>query len=149
MSVRLWRRSTAVFVGAAGLIGALSVPAFARQSEDCQLAWGQAVRSYLTQNRNKGPEDQVFAQACDLESKGKNDEARIEAVVIGSRALAKLDPKGCKEFMESYVESAKPKDVCDAALGPDTDKLRELIKASTPARPSKGSSKPGAKKAKG
>src|SRR5262249_37139860 len=81
----------ALLLSVAGISGRLE----AREPEECQLAWGQAVRSYLTQNRTKGPEDAVFAPACELEAKGKKDEARVEAAIIGVKALAKLDPKGC------------------------------------------------------
>jgi hypothetical protein len=117
---------------AAGLI---PMRAEAREPEECQLAWGQAVRSYLTQNRTKGPEDSTFAPACELESQGKKDDARIEAAIIGVKALAKLDPKGCARFMESYMSSSRPKDVCDTALGDDTVGLRKLIVDSIPPRP--------------
>jgi hypothetical protein len=107
----------------------------AREPEECQLAWGQAVRSYLTQNRTKGPEDSVFAPACQLEAEGKKDEARVEAAIIGVKALAQLDPKGCQRFMESYMSSNRPKDVCDTARGDDVAALRKLIMSTIPARP--------------
>jgi hypothetical protein len=112
----------------------------ARDPEECQLAWGQAVRSYLTQNRTKGPEDVVFAPACEIEARGEKDEARIAAAVIGARALASLDPRGCQRFMESYMSSARPKDVCDAALEPDEGRLKKLIVDSIPPR-SQGTAK--------
>lgn len=107
----------------------------AREPEECQLAWGQAVRSYLTQNRTKGPEDAVFAPACEMEAQGKKDEARIEAAVIGAKALARLDAKGCARFMESYMSSTRGKDVCDQAMQEDPAALRKLIVESIPARP--------------
>ncbi|MCK6552161.1 hypothetical protein L6R52_40395 [Myxococcota bacterium] len=109
----------------------------ARDPEECQLKWGQAVRSYLTQNRTKGPEDKVFAAACTLEGEGKKDEARVEAVLIGARELSKLDARGCVRFMESYVGSSRPKDVCDLAAGGDEGALRKAITDSMPPRPSK------------
>src|SRR5579862_6922799 len=93
--------SLALSLMLAGLCEMIPAKATAREKGDCILAWGQAVRSYLTQNRTKGPEDETFGPACDLESKGKKDEARVEAVVIGAKALAKLDMKGCQRFMES------------------------------------------------
>lgn len=114
-----------------------ALPATARTAEDCQLAWGQAVRSYLTQNRTKGPEDEAFAPACKLEAEGKKDEARVEAVAIGASALAKLDGRGCQRFMETYIESTRPKDVCDNASG-DREKLKALIRETMPARKAKG-----------
>lgn len=119
-----------------GLVsGALTGRAEARDPAECQESWGRAVRSYLTQNRKSGPEDAVFAPACALEGQGKKDEARVEAVIIGARALAKLDLRGCQHFMENYVASSKPKDVCDAATGGDENRLRTVVKESMPARP--------------
>jgi hypothetical protein len=126
---------TLVVVGALLFAGAIEQRAEAREPEECQLAWGQAVRSYLTQNRTKGPEDAVFAPACELESKGQKDEARVEAAIIAARALAKLDPRGCSRFMESYMSSNRPKDVCDTAAGDDTSALKKMIMDSIPARP--------------
>jgi hypothetical protein len=134
-------RSFALFSIAALSLGLWTREADAREPEECQLAWGQAVRSYLTQNRTKGPEDAVFAPACQLEAQGKKDDARVEAVIIGSKALAKLDPRGCQRFMESYINSSKPKDVCDAALQGDEAVLRKLITDSMPARPAGGTTK--------
>ena len=107
----------------------------ARGVEDCQLAWGQAVRSYLTQNRTKGPEDQSFRPACEIEASGDKPKARIEAVLIGARALARLDPKGCKRFMEVYVQSKEPEKVCTEAGGDDSEGLRRLITDSMPPPP--------------
>lgn len=124
-------------VGALLFSAAIETRAEAREPEECQLAWGQAVRSYLTQNRTKGPEDAVFAPACELESKGQKDEARIEAAIIGARALARLDPRGCARFMESYMSSNRGKDVCDSAGSEDTSALRKLIIDSIPPRPAK------------
>lgn len=124
------------FVPAALLSCALLVPSAraARDPEECQERWGRALRSYLTQNRTKGPEDKVFAGACALEGQGKKDEARVEAVLVGARELNRLDPRGCQRFMESYVGSSRPKDVCDTAAGGDEGALRKLIQESMPPR---------------
>jgi hypothetical protein len=129
----------------------------AREKEECQTAWGGAAHSYLTQNRNRGPNgesnsadvnalwEQLFAPACTLESQGKKDDARVEAVMLGAKALAKLDMRGCQRFMEVYVSSSRPKDVCDAALAGDEANLRKVVTDSMPAR---GSGKPAPKKKK-
>src|SRR5262245_25107151 len=78
----LRRPSWALAALAVGMLWSESRSSAARGVEDCQLAWGQAVRSYLTQNRTKGPEDAAFKPACELESKGDKSGARIEAVLI-------------------------------------------------------------------
>lgn len=111
-------------------------PAQARGVEDCQLAWGQAVRSYLTQNRTKGPEDVIFKPACSIESSGDKPKARVEAVVIGVQALVKLDPKGCARFLQSYVEAREPQAICNKAQNSpdDVDGLRRLVEQSIPAK---------------
>ncbi len=125
-----------LLVAAAMLVSVgIEQSAEAREPEECQLAWGQAVRSYLTQNRTKGPDDAVFAPACEMEAQGKKDEARIEAAIIGAKALARLDAKGCARFMESYMSATRGKDICDTALQEDPSALRKLIVASIPARP--------------
>ena len=133
--------STLVSLIAVAAFSMSPVGAEAREPEECQMAWGQAVRSYLTQNRTEnhwkpilGENDTAFASACQLEVGGKKDDARVEAVMIGAKALAQLDPKGCQRFMASYVNSSKPKDVCDAAAGGDDARLRKLITQSMPAR---------------
>ena len=83
-----------IALAASAVVGTVGAGAAeARGVEDCQLAWGQAVRSYLTQNRTKGPEDVVFRPACTIESQGDKAKARVEAVVIGVQALVKLDAK--------------------------------------------------------
>jgi hypothetical protein len=137
MEVRMFSMRTLLVVSALMVTTLVEQRAQAREPEECQLAWGQAVRSYLTQNRTKGPEDAVFAPACAIEASGKKDEARIEAAIIGAQALAKLDPKGCQRFMESYMSSNRPKDVCDTANGQDAGALRKIIMDSIPPRPAK------------
>ena len=107
----------------------------AREVEECQQWWGQAVRSYLTRNRTKGPEDDVFKTACELEAKGDKAEARIEAITIGVRELATLDIKGCKRFMKLYVGSTIPDPVCEAAGSDDYNGLRKLVATSIPPPP--------------
>ena len=111
----------------------LAVQAEARAPEDCALAWGQAVRSYLTQNRTKGPEDEVFKAACEIEGRGDKAAARIEADLIGTKALAKLDPRGCTRFLEIYVEAQRPNEICQAAVqGRDDEALRKMIAGAVP-----------------
>ena len=115
----------------------LAVPtdAQAREVEECQQWWGQAVRSYLTRNRTKGPEDDVFKTACELEAKGDKPEARIEAITIGVRERATLDIKGCKRVMKLYVGSTMPDQVCEAAGNDDYNGLRKLVASSIPPPP--------------
>ena len=107
----------------------------AREAEECQQWWGQAVRSYLTQNRTKGPEDDVFKSACEFETKGDKVEARIEAITIGVRELAALDMKGCKRFMKLYVGATLHDQVCEAAAGEDFGVVRKLVANSVPPPP--------------
>ena len=107
----------------------------ARELEECQQWWGQAVRSYLTRNRTKGPEDDVFKAACQYEAKGDKSEARIEAITIGVRELAALDMKGCKRFMKLYVGATLHDQVCDAAAGEDFAAVRKLVANSVPPAP--------------
>ena len=119
------------------LTGVFAVPqlAEARELEECQQWWGQAVRSYLTRNRTKGPEDDVFKSACEFEAKGDKVEARIEAITIGVRDLAALDMKGCKRFMKLYVGATLHDQVCDAAAGEDFAAVRKLVANSVPPPP--------------
>lgn len=126
----------AAMTGAVALSALFAGPAEARGVEDCQLAWGQAVRSYLTQNRTKGPEDVVFKAACTIEAQGDKAKARVEAVVIGVQALVKLDPKGCQRFLTSYVEAREPEAICTKAQQSpdDADGLRQMIERSIPAK---------------
>jgi hypothetical protein len=107
----------------------------AREVEECQQWWGQAVRSYLTRNRTKGPEDDVFKSACQFEAKGDKLQARIEAITIGVRELAALDMKGCKRFMKLYVGATLHDQVCDAAAGEDFAAVRKLVASSVPPAP--------------
>ena len=107
----------------------------ARDAEDCMLYWGQAVRSYLTANRTKGPEDETFKPACEIEAKGDKPKARLEAITIGARALAALDMKGCKRFMEYYVGATLPGKLCEATKGQDVEALKKLIDDSIPPPP--------------
>lgn len=99
-------------------------------------AWAQAARSYLTQNRTKGPEDQVFRTACQLEGTDK-DKARIEAILVGVKSLMKVDKNGCRRFLESYVEAKESDKICDAAGGNDDETTRRLLKDNVPPRKSK------------
>jgi hypothetical protein len=128
-----------ISAGLFGMVAGSAVStAYARSVEDCALAWGQAVRSYLTQNRTKGPDDETFKAACEMESSDKS-RARVEAVLIGTKALAKLDPRGCAKFLESYVEANGPAKLCDAALkGTDDGTLRKMIGDSLPPAPAGG-----------
>lgn len=128
-----------IFAAMIGLgTGALASTAFARTVEDCSLAWGQAVRSYLTQNRTKGPEDEVFKPACEIEAQGDKGKARVEAVLIGTKALAALDPRGCAKFLEVYVEASGPEALCAAAgKGKDDAALRKMISEALPPPPAK------------
>jgi hypothetical protein len=122
-------------VVAAGLTWAWATPtAMARSPEDCQLSWGQAVRSYQSASRGKGPEDPAFKAACELTLSGKKDEGRLEAVVVAIRALAELDPKGCVRFAQSYVRMRDPQGVCDAGTG-EEEALRKLVAEGLPPPP--------------
>ena len=125
------------------LAGVFAMPqlAEAREQEECQQWWGQAVRSYLTRNRTKGPEDDVFKSACEFEAKGEKGEARVEAITIGVRELAALDMKGCKRFMKLYVGATLHDQVCDAAAGEDFAAVRKLVANSIPPAPAPKSAK--------
>lgn len=128
----LWGTTIALVLS----VGALAVaPAEARELEDCQLFWGQAVRGYLTQNRTKGPEDDTFKPACELEAKGDKPGARIEAIMIGLKALAGLDQTGCKRFMEFYVGATLPGKLCESVGKVDEDSLRKMVSESLPPPP--------------
>ncbi|MBI4818067.1 MAG: hypothetical protein HY791_17525 [Deltaproteobacteria bacterium] len=111
--------------------------ALGRGIDDCQLAWGQAVRSYLTQNRTKGPEDATWKAACEKEQSGDKEGARIEAISIGAEALAKLDNRGCQGFLKAYVEASSPERICEAAAANKGDEVRKLVKDSAPPAPTK------------
>jgi len=127
-------QTLAVLALSVGLFAA--APAGARTIDDCALAWAQAARSYLTQNRTKGPEDQVFRSACQLEGTDK-DKARIEAILVGVKSLMKVDKNGCRRFLESYVEAKESDKICDAAGGNDDETTRRLLRDNVPPRKTK------------
>ena len=123
----------------------------ARSVLECKTKWAQAVRSYLTKNRKAGPDGTVptnldeqelvaqawlntFTPACRIEKKGDKTAARIEAAMIGAQTLAKLDPRGCQRFMQYFMGSRRPKDVCDSASDGRGDQLRDQIARSIPSR---------------
>jgi hypothetical protein len=126
---------TAALAMVATMVTMMPGSAQARDAEDCQLWWGQAVRSYLTQNRTKGPEDEAFKSACDLEKQGDKAGARVEAITVGCKALAGLDMKGCTNFMGKYVGATLPGKICEAAKGDDVAALRKLVEGSLPPAP--------------
>lgn len=118
---------------------------------ECQLAWAQAVRSYLTKNQRAAPDgsvptnmdeteaaaerwNQAFRPACELEAGGDKTSARIEAAALGAKILARLDLRGCGRFLEYYMESTRPQEVCRAAGRGDDDDLRQQIERTIPAR---------------
>lgn len=106
----------------------------ARDLEDCMLKWHRAVASYLTQNRTSFGQDENMGQfegACQIEQRGDKPGARIEAIMVGVRALMKLDPRACQRFMEFYVGSTDPDAACNAAQE-SNDKLRKVIQDSAP-----------------
>ena len=129
-----------------------TLPAWARSPEVCQLAWSKAVRSYLTKNRRAGPTGSVptdmdsmeaaaqawlsaFAPACELEAEGDARSARLEAAAIGAQILARLDPRGCMRFLEYYMQSTRPRDICRAAAGQDPRaNLRDQLARTIPSR---------------
>ncbi len=140
--------SLVVFVGV-HIVGA--GVARARSPYECKTKWAQAVRSYLTQNRKAGPDGkvptnldeqemvaeawvQIFAPACQIEAKGDKPAARIRAAQIGASTLAKLDPRGCQRFMQYFMGSDRPKDVCDQARRGEGARLREVITRTLPRR---------------
>lgn len=113
-----------------------SPAAEARDLEDCMLKWHRAVASYLTQNRTSFGQDEnmgQFQSACEIEQRGDKRGARVEAILVGVRSLAKLDPRGCQRFMEFYVGSTDPEAACSAAQEPN-EKLRKIIEDSAPAK---------------
>lgn len=113
-----------------------SPSAEARDLEDCMLKWHRAVASYLTQNRTSFGQDENMGQfqvACEKEQSGDKKGARLEAILVGVRNLARLDPRGCARFMEFYVGASDPEAACSAAQQPD-DKLRRIIQDGAPAK---------------
>jgi len=133
------------------LVFGLATPsvAWARTAPECMTAWSRAVRSYLTQNRKatpdgKVPEDldaeevaaqawmEAFRPACEMEQSGQASEARVEAALIGVRILTRLDPRGCESFLNAYMNSDRPRDICSAA-GQGID-VRDDIARTIPSR---------------
>ena len=123
----------------------------ARSLDDCQLAWSKAVRSYLTTNRRAAPDGSVpkdmdaldsaarkwlvaFRPACEIEAEGDRPGARVEAAKLGVKILSRLDPRGCKRFLEYYMQSSQPADICKAASSSEDDVLRAKIRRSIPKR---------------
>ena len=142
----------ALFVVVSALGSASS--AEARSPAECKMKWAQAVRSYLTQNRKAGPDGRVptnldeqelvaqawletFSPACRIEADGDKKTARLEAAMIGAVTLAKLDPKGCRRFMQYFMGSERPKDVCDTAQQGGGTELRDRIARTLPRRRSR------------
>jgi len=128
-----------------------SALAEARDPDDCKRAWSQAVRSYLTQKRNAGPDGKApasldeqelvlqawmatFEAACQMEAQGDKEGARLEAALAGVQALARLDQTGCARFMEFYMGSQRGGDVCSAAGSANSATLKEQIRSSIPAK---------------
>lgn len=122
----------------------------ARSMGDCKQAWSKAVRSYLTTNRRAAPDGSTpqtmdameaaatqwmdaFSSACEIESSGDKPAARIEAAMLGTKILARLDPRGCARFLEFYMESTRPKDLCQAAAsGAGNEALRTQLSSTLP-----------------
>ena len=137
-----------VCIGAQLVCGA---SAHARSPYECKTKWAQAVRSYLTQNRKAGPDGKVptnldeqemvaqawveiFTPACQIEARGDKPGARIQAALIGAATLAKLDMRGCQRFMQYFMGSERPKDVCDEAKQGEGARLRTVVERSLPSR---------------
>lgn len=118
-------------------------PSWARPLEECQLAWGQAARSYLS--GKGGPQDADFKAACEMEAKGEKEAARVEAVMVATAALVKENAESCERFLKSYVGVGDPAAVCGAAGGEDAAAFRKAVGDNLPP-PGKG--KPAGKKKK-
>ncbi|GEM_PF-1660828 len=150
--MRSFKRYVATSILGLGFLALTMATAEARTADACQTAWAKAVRSYLTQNRKAGPDgtqpktvddeeliaqawEKAFEGACKLEQDGLKPEARVEAATLGVQILAKLDTRGCGRFLQFYMESTKPKDVCDmVSTGAGTAEIRQAIEASIPAK---------------
>ncbi|MBI2378304.1 MAG: hypothetical protein HYV07_30170 [Deltaproteobacteria bacterium] len=132
-----WKRCGQIALMSGFVVLGTSTLASARGIDDCQLAWGQAVRSYLTQNRTKGPEDATWKAACEKEQSGDKEGARVEAIAIGAEVLSKLDKRGCENFLKAYVEASTPDRICEAAGAGKGDEVRKLVKDSAPPAPTK------------
>lgn len=145
------RFAAALFVASFLMIPGFASVAEARSVIECKTKWAQAVRSYLTQNRKAGPDGTIptnldeqelvaqawletFTPACRIEAEGKRRAARVEAALIGAVTLAKLDPRGCRRFMQYFMGAKRPKDVCDGAKRGRDPQLRDLIARALPSR---------------
>lgn len=145
------RRAGFVLVAALAAMTATETAAHARPIDACQLAWSKAVRSYLTKNRKAAPDGTVasdmdgmeqaaqawlatFRPACEIEAAGDKPSARVEAALIGTKVLAKLDMRGCARFLEYFMESTRPQDLCRAVPTSTDDDLRSQIEGSIPAK---------------
>lgn len=128
------------------LLGAAR-PAHARSVEDCQLAWGQATRSYLN-GKQTGPQDADFKAACDLDAKGDKEAARVEAVMVATRALAKVGDELCPRFLKYYAGVKNPAAACSAAGGEDAQAFKEAVSQALPAPGQGAPSKPASHKGK-
>ena len=132
------------------VLTSVPAPAQARSETECMTAWARAVRSYLTQNRKANPDGtlpedldgeeaaaqawmRAFSPACTIEQSGETEQARVEAALIGTRILARLDPRGCTTFLGSFMESTRPSDICSAATQDGID-IRTQIARTIPPR---------------
>lgn len=129
-----------------------SAEAEARSISACKEAWSKAVRSYLTDNRRAAPDgtipddldeieaasqawEDAFQPACDIEQAGDKPAARVEAAALGVRILARLDRRGCARFLEFFMESTRPSEICQAAAAEASMiDLRRDVEASIPIR---------------
>jgi hypothetical protein len=136
---------------AVGLLASLRGEAVARTPADCKLAWSKAVRSYLTKNRKAAPDGSIpedmaameaaaeqwleaFQPACEIEAAGDKATARVEAAALGVEILARLDQRGCARFLEYFMESTRPQEICRAAPTAPEGQLREQIQTTIPRR---------------
>lgn len=149
-----WGRTPARIVSSAfflSLVVGSAGRAEARTTDECLQAWSKAVRSYLTQNRKAAPDGTVpkdmegtelaaqkwlsaFRPACEFEAAGDKPSARIEAAALGVKILARLDLRGCSRFLEYYMQSTRPREICRVARSADDDQLRRQIETTIPSR---------------
>lgn len=144
-------RRIALVIAVVALAASFTSPAEARDENACQLAWSQAVRSYLTTNRTAAPDGTVpsdldaqelaaqawlktFASACRMEAEGDKAGARVEAATLGVQVLAKLDVRGCARFLQYYMDASNGRDVCSVGKSADTAELRKQVAAAIPQR---------------
>lgn len=125
----------------------------ARDVDDCKRTWARAVRSYVARSRAKvGPDGaapqsiddeeriaqawlQVFSEACGLEADGQKAASRLEAALSGARALIQVNPPACAKFMQHYMGSNRPQDVCDMVKsGTGSEGVRRALESSIPPR---------------